>query len=414
MIRQLARTALVALALLGAGVAVVRPAAGTGAPTGTDDAAAGSLAAMLGRMPALDLGGEAQAMVFYADLATQLAAVGFPPDPTTAEIDRETILIRQLLAFPHTAPYIHQDDWRETFGFGLAEVDQTIEYAAPPLFLTIYRGRFDRDMLIQAWTNEGYRPVEVDETTIYTIRDDLEIDFQSRSGRMALSSMNHAVILDETTIAFASVRDVLTSAIAAAAGSEPTLAEDDAIAPLLPNLPADLVSAWIVAGDALVWSADPAALLPEATPGATDVDAIATEIATDAGEARRMPPIVAALLGQTAGGPLGDIGPRGDSLPADLPPAKVVVALTMLSHEAAETAAAVVEERLATMAVPPFRPGDDPLAPTYAALFPEAALHVADAEPVVVVELTQGPPPSQRILIDLLVRRSLTLLAWAP
>ena len=254
----------------------------------------------------------------------------------------------------------------------------------------------------------------MDGATIYTIRDDLELDMESMSSRIALNSMNHAAILDERTIAFTSVRDMLTQGMAAAAGDAPSLADDTGIAPLLPSLPPDLVSALIFAGSALAGSVDAASLIFEVTPGA-DIDVIATEIAAAHIEAQRMPPIVAAVLGQTAGGPLSDLGGAGDETPSamEIPTAKAFVALSMIHAGAAETAASVIEERLTTMAPPARGDGDEP-PPTYAELFPEFAVHVAEGEPVVVVEMTPAADVSPRVLVDLLFVRGLNLLAWEP
>ena len=378
----------------------------------------GSLAAMLARLPALPFGGDASPMVSYSNIADQLVTVGAAA-PDAAGDEAVGLWTRAVggLMLPHTATYANRPDWREAFGFDFFQVDQAVEYAAPPLYVTLLRGRFDATELRAAWEREGYRPVKVDGGTIFSVRDDLEIDFDSASGRLAQSSMNHAAMLGDGTLAFASVRETLRLVLEIDAGRQSSFADDVGIAPLLDRVPPDLVSALLVPGSMLAGSMDPAVLLPDPTPGVPDVESLATRIAVEAAERRRMPPVVAALLGMTAGEPLAP--PVGQEAVAvqqprpGAPEATLVVALVMIHRAAAETASSVVAERLATQRVPPIGSGAEGPG-SYAELFPRRSVWVADEEPVVLIELVLEPGTPRDILVRLLTTRSLSFVAWSP
>ena len=414
--------------LLGALRAASTPAAMALGPEATRPAATttedpGSLAALLGRMPSLPFGGEVLTTVGYANVAAQLAAVGVEA-PRGADDDTATARWVPAVAgmmLPHTAVHMQTPDWREAFGFDAFAIEQSVEYAAPPFYVTLLRGRFDPTELRAAWEREGYRPVEVDGGTIFSVREDFEVDFQSRGGRLTLSSMNHALILGDGTLAFASTREALRLLLDVEAGRQPSFASNVGVAPLLGSVPPGLVSAVLVPGSALGGPSDPAALLLQPTPGVPDVDAIATRMAAESAERRRMPPIVTTLLGLTSGGPLPTLGAdagTSEALPPRAPEARFVVALTMVHHAAAESAASVVAERLATQQVPdavaPSLPSGQALGGRpYAELFPERSVRVPDGEPVVVIDLSIGAETPRLILYNLLVTRSLTFLAWS-
>jgi hypothetical protein len=233
---------------------------------------------------------------------------------------------------------------------------------------------------------------------------------------LAQSSMNHAVILDDGVLAFSSVRDSLQLVLEVGAGRQASFAADVGIAPVLGSLPPDLVSALLVPGSMLGGPIDPATLLLDPTPGAPNVETVATQIAVEAAERRRMPPVVTALLGLTAGGPLalptGDDAITAQQPRPGSPEARLIITLVMIHPGAAETATTVVTERLATQRVPPSGSGAES-AESYAELFPERSVGVADDEPVVLIELGLAHGTPRSILVRLLMARSLSFLAWS-
>jgi hypothetical protein len=120
-------------------------------------------------------------------------------------------------------------------------------------------------------------------------------------------------------------------------------------------------------------------------------------------EFRRMPPVVTALLGSTAGGPLFAATP--EPMAPGQAAARVVAALVMTSPDAAKTAVPVIEERLATGAT---RHG---LA--YAEMFPGHEGRAAANAPVVLIELIPAAETPREILYRLAVTRDLGFLAWS-
>ncbi|HET8522755.1 MAG TPA: hypothetical protein VFL82_05950, partial [Thermomicrobiales bacterium] len=165
-------------------------------------------------------------------------------------------------------------------------------------------------------------------------------------------------------------------------------------------------------GSTLVAMQDPLATVNEMmTPGA-DMGAIATKTAQQTEEAKQMPPIAAALIGATAGGPVP--APRGDATPTpatvdiEIPTATQIVAVTTISHQAAETAVSVIEGRLATER-PPSLPPDGG---TFATLYPERSVTAVPDQPVVLVELHPASGVPRNSLVSFYFQRALTFVAW--
>jgi hypothetical protein len=363
---------------------------------------------MMSMLPAQPLD---NGQVTYADVAGQREALGAVAIPAS-EGEREAwFAATQGLALPANGLKMATDNWKEIFGFDLYDVDQAVEFSAPPNVVTIMRGRFDEAALIQAWEQQGYQPVEFQGTTYYSVADDFEIDVSSPRSQLALASMNKLALIDGEYLVASSAQSGVEGVIQARDGTRPSMADDIAIAPLVRTIPSDLVSAVIVAGSAFAGGFDPASILDmEGTPGPPDVDAIATQIAEAEEEARRMPIVAAGLLGMTAGRTTLSAGEATPAAtPATAPTAKLIAAVTTTSPTDAEAAAAVIDDRLANQAAPEQAGGR-----SYADLFPERTVSAVPGEPVVIAELTPGPETSPSILLNLLFSRGLTFLAWSP
>ena len=223
---------------------------------------------------------------------------------------------------------------------------------------------------------------------------------------MALGYLNVVALADDGTLIFGSTRDGVRGALAAAAGTEPSFAGRADIAPLLRAAPADLVSALLVDGELLRAVADPAgAFLGDESP-----QDFATRVAEEQVEARRLPPVAAALLGQTAGLLAGGSrhgNARGDPTPS----ARLVVVLSTISPDAAETAATVIAERLATGRTSPLMSGE--MADrAWAELFPGRTVRAVSGEPAVLIELAPAPGVRPFILQEMLFQRMPGFLAW--
>ena len=366
------------------------------------------LAAMLGRLPDRPLGLDG-AMVTYADVARQTAALGVDaPRGAGDEAGRQRWIAAIVpLTLPQaTSQHWAQPEWRETFGFDLYQIEQAVEYGAPPFGLTVLRGTFDPTELRAAWARGGYQPIDLGAGEAYAVREDFAIDFSDPGSRMALGYLNVVAIADDGTLIFGSTRDGVRSALAAAAGMEPSFADRAEVAPLLWAAPPDLVSALLVDGELLRAVPDPAgAFLGDESPRD-----FATRVAEEQVEARRSPPVAAALLGCTAGLLPGD---SGTATPAAIAPpsARLVVALSTISADAAETAATVIAERLATGRTPPLMSGDLANRP-WLELFPRQTVHAVSGEPGVLIELVPAPGVPPFIVQTMLFHRIPGFLAW--
>jgi hypothetical protein len=358
-------------------------------------AAAGTLGEMLARVPAELPGLEdpARATVAYADIASQYAAVGLarPERVEAGEPLARFWAATRSMPFPGPAA-MYLGSWREDYGFDLLQADQTLWVGPSPYELALFRGRFDAGAVRRALEAAGYRPTEADGHAMLSVRGDYEQDLQAPTA-YKLAAMNYAAILDDGTLAFASARAPLAAVLEVAAGRRASLAEQPGVAALVAAAPAELVSALLVHGAQLGVGLQQSPL--ERTPGA---------VATERAAAGTMPPVAMALLGTTAGGPLPTDG-EPVPLPPGAPDARAVAVLLVDSPEAAEAAAMVVAERLATWSSARFER-------SWAHLFPERAARAEPGEPVLVVELALAADTPSNIWLILLPSRDLAFLAW--
>jgi hypothetical protein len=369
---------------------------------------AGSLAAMLDRLPDRPLGLDG-AMVTYADVARQTAAleVAAPGAASDEEGTQRWIAAVMRLSLPQaTGQHWTLPEWRAAFGFDLFQVEQAVEYSAPPFGLTVLRGTFDPGELRAAWARGGYQPIDLGAGEAYAVREDFEIDFSDPGSRMALGYLNVVALADDGTLIFGSTRDGVRGALAAADGTEPSFAERADVTPLLRAAPADLVSALLVDGELLRAVADPAgAFLGDESP-----EVFATRVAEERIEAQRLPPVAAALLGQTAG-LVADGDQMATSGAAPAPPVRIVVILSTINPGAATAAATVISERLATGRTSPLMSGG--MADrAWAELFPRRAVRAVSGEPAVLIELVPAPGVPPFILQEMLFQRIPGFLAW--
>ena len=400
----------VVLLLTGAGLigglAPLGARAGAVASPVPDENDVGSLAAMLGRLPDRPLGLDG-AMVTYADVARQTAAIGVdaPGAAGDEEAQRWIAAVAPLSLPQATGQHWALPEWRAAFGFDLFQVAQAVEYGAPPFGVTVLRGTFDQGELRAAWARGGYQPIDLGAGEAYAVREDFAIDFSDSGSRMALAYLNVVALTDDGTLVFGSTRDGVRGALAAAAGAEPSFAERADVAPLLRAAPADLVSALLVDGELLRAVPDPAeAILGDELP-----EDFATRVAEELVEARRLPPVAAALLGQTAG-----LNADGNQMAtpegAPAPTARLVVILSTTNPDAAETAAMVIEERLATGRTSPLM--GTMADRSWTELFPERMVRAGADESAVLIELATGPGVRPFILQEMLFQRIPGFLAW--
>ena len=366
-----------------------------------------NLAEMLGRLPDRPLGLDG-VMVTYADIALQTASLRVPPPRDAGDQEgrqRWMAAVTSLNLPQSTGRHWSLPEWREAFGFDLFQVEQAAEYAAPPFSLTVLRGSFDSTELRAAWARGGYQPIDLGAGEAYAVREDYEIAFSDPGSRLALSYLNVVALADDGTLILGSTREGVREALAAAESALAFAGRAD-VAALVGAAPPDLVSALLVDGELLHAQLDPAA----AVLGDESLADFATRAAAEQTEARRLSPVAAALLGQSAGAISTGNGMATPSSPASLP-ARLVVVLATTEPEAAQTAATVIAERLERQRTPLMMTREMSDRP-WAELFPEREVRAAPGEPAVLIELVPAVGVSPFILQDMLFQRLPGFLAW--
>ena len=341
-----------------------------------------------------------QATISWVDIARQLDAVGVEaPDSYDDPAMADWIAATRSLATP-SDPTAYLKFWREDYGFDLLQVDQAIEFAAPPARLLLFKGTFDPEDVLAALDEVGYQPITVNGHELLSIRDDYEIDADAPTTYL-MAHMNFGVVLPDGTLAFSSAGAPLAAVLDVAAGAAPSMLEQAGIAMLIGQAPPDLVSAVIVHGFMLQMSIPSSITDVIGTPDA-DFDAVATAAASEIATASEMPPVAMALLGSTAGGPLfGD----GVETPAEAPEARAVAIVAMHDPASAEAAVPVVETRLEQGAS---QETEQP----YAEMFASWTVEAVPGTPMLTIdlEIAENAPPNR--LIQMLYARDLGFLAW--
>jgi hypothetical protein len=307
--------------------------------------------------------------------------------------------LRPLLLPQPLVNYAKVADWHALLGFNLWDIDQSLDAGAPPSTLTLLRGRFDASAIRTAWSNQGYRQLDVDGITVASLHEDASFDVSSELGRYAFARFNNAAILPDGTLAYAPTLDEMRGLIAVAKGTAPSLGDRPDVAALVGAIGTPLASATLLAGTALQGTPD--ALLEAGAAGTPDVGAVASQVA----EYARMPPILMALLGVTPGGPLSQSTGQDATPQPDIPPARFEIALLFPNQDAAQTAAQVATDRLGTARLASAdRPLTDFFSSWQAQVLPDA--------PVLVLELDFAPGIQPAVWAQMLFRRDLVFLAW--
>jgi len=367
-------------------------------------AGAGSLRAMLALAPDVLAGPNRPTgqVAMYADQAAQLAAVGVAAPQSSSDaagVARWTRATQWLTLPSPVGDHALIPDWRQTFGFDVFQISQSLQVGDPPNQITFLRGHFNANEVQGALTRDGYKRLDEAGVIVFSLRANATVDLTSKVGQLALASMNNAALLPDGTLVAASTLSNVRAVIAVAQGKAASLAQRVDIGALLGALATKLASAIIVPGSAL--RLNPAAAVVTSGPG-TAAAAIATQVQA----LGKLPPVTLGLIGVTPGGPLP---PASGGTPAPVPmgagSARDVIALVMATQGAAEQAVPVIERRLATATSPVTqRPYND--------LFSHSVVRAVPGKPVVLVELTPSSSTLPGIVVSMLFQRDLLFVAW--
>jgi hypothetical protein len=192
-------------------------------------------------------------------------------------------------------------------------------------------------------------------------------------------------------------------AVVEVAAGAPSLVERSPVASLLGTVEAPLASSVLVPGTALAGLAlDPVTMI-EAAQTPESVDDLATAVASAEAELRAMPPVGLVLLGIDYGGEFFDFEGTPVALPVEPSPNRIVIYAQFGGQTDAETAATVIERRLATG-------GSQQYALPWSEIFRSWDVSVIADRPVVRIVLDPGPTRS--LWLGLLFSRDLGFLAW--
>ncbi len=383
-------------------VIAIQPAPTSTTATPVAESTASPATQMLSRLPDLPLGKDG-AMVTYADFALQAGALGIDAAPRVRdeEATRQWLEAVGTLALPQTTgQHWSRPEWRDAFGFDLSQVEQAVEYAAPPLSLTIVRGSFDPAELRAAWATGGYTPIDLGAGEAYAVRDDFAVDIADPGSRMALAYFNVAALTDDGSLLFGSSREIVSRALVTIGGEGASFADRADVQPLLQGAPEDLASAILLHGKVLQANPDPAGILL----GDESPEEFMARAEAERAKAQALPPIVSALIGQTAGSfPSVTGGEENTGAEAAL-----VAVLATTSAAQAEHGAAVIAERLETETAPA-NVGERP----WAEMFQERSVHAVPGEPAIQIALRPAPDVSPFILQTMIFQRAPGFLGWS-
>jgi hypothetical protein len=191
---------------------------------------------------------DAGQIAVFANPAAQLKALGVavPTDIKDKTQLQPWIDATRGMAGPSAMAFALAADWRPTFGFSLLDVDESLEYGAPPLVLTIYRGRFNRSEIDAALTASGYKTLDEAGTRVWSLSEDESIDPKNAANRLVLARMNNVALPDDGTLLAAPRLDALRAMLGAVSGGATPVATNDALQSLATAIPAELVTALIL------------------------------------------------------------------------------------------------------------------------------------------------------------------------
>ncbi len=152
--------------------------------------------------------------------------------------------------------FINIGQMRDTVGFQwIADVNQSLEFGAPPQVGTVLSGTFDADAIGAALSARGFTQTTIDDVPVWSHLDDGAISIQDRDTSDPfggqLGSAARVALLPDGMLANARFSAVTESIVHAALGDVPTLATNPAFAALANAITAPdgvLIQAWFLNG----------------------------------------------------------------------------------------------------------------------------------------------------------------------
>jgi len=142
----------------------------------------------------------------FGDAAAWHASWGIPRNDNLEQfdaLDREPraywlyIMSRQTTPPDYLANYLFTDDQRSFYGFDLFNLDRYLVAGPPPEKITVAGFGFDAKQIAGALTESGYQGEKLEPAgTLYSIREDYEIDPDSPNKTGQMGNLNRIAVLD--------------------------------------------------------------------------------------------------------------------------------------------------------------------------------------------------------------------------
>ncbi len=234
---------------------------------------------------------------------------------------------------------VMRDDFVLNTGFDISQIESGAEAGEPPSMVTFLRGSFSPVAVQAAQLLNGYKQLEIAGHTVFSLFEDAEVDLTNPISSMALARMNNSTILDDGTLVYAAALELIEQVLIPG----PSLAEQPGVMQALNTLDTPLISSAVL-GPGNFLPGIPTELFQ---PTSQDDIAEAMEALRAQAAQEPAPIVLAAIVGDSPGGPIEFKTRDGASL-ASQPDSLTKFALVYATPEDAQTAAAQIEERLAT------------------------------------------------------------------
>ncbi len=264
-------------------------------------------------------------------------AVTFPFDLNNDDQLHEWVASMYNVSLPS---FVRMNALREDFvsvtGFDITQVTSGAEIGEPPSMVTFLRGTFDPVLVQTVQLLNGYKQLEISGHMVFSLFEDAEIDMTNPVSLMALSRMNNSTFLDDGTLVYASTLELIEQVLT----PQSTLLDQPGVQQALNTLDTPLITSFVLG---------PGSFLPDI---ALDIlQPISQDEVAAAMEALRTkepaPIVMSAIVGDSPGGPI-EFKTRDTSTVASQPQSLSKFALAYATAKDAETAAAQIEDRLAT------------------------------------------------------------------
>ena len=150
---------------------------------------------------------ENRSMVTFGDVDAWYAATGNARIGSLDEIDTLSDAQREAMLFilpTQTLPpdalglqYLRTGDLRERLGFNYFDAAQMLQAGQPPDLITALNVNADPAAIGAVLGTAGYTATEASGATLYSLRDDYEIDMQDSSPVGRLGALNRVAVIDE-------------------------------------------------------------------------------------------------------------------------------------------------------------------------------------------------------------------------